>query len=85
MTKAHPPVPGQAPLTQRQYLGAQVGLVPLWQYQKAAVIGDQLEPAKLLSRLPTDPAVACAALQRRGRKAQHPTHSPSYRATYRTV
>ena len=71
VAKALEPIARKPLLAQRKHLGAQVGVMPVRQNQEAAVVGNQLEPPILQPGVPADPLVACAALERGGRKAQY--------------
>ena len=64
------PVSADTALTQRKHFGAQIGVMPLGQDQKPAVVGDELESTILVSLVPANPAVTRRAFQRRRRKAQ---------------
>src|SRR5207244_2257102 len=64
------PIPRQTPLTERENAGPQIEQVPVGKNQKAAIVDHQLQARILLAEAPTDPAIACRALQCRGRKAQ---------------
>ena len=65
----HPIVP-QAPFAQRQYAGGQIRSMPIGQDQKAAVVGDQVQPIILMAEIPADPAITGPALPGRSGKAQ---------------
>src|SRR5437870_13404202 len=79
------PIPRQTPLTERENAGPQIEQVPVGKNQKAAIVDHQLQAGILLAEAPTDPAIACRALQCRGRKAQQrdpiaPASSPRTKA-----
>jgi len=64
------PVGVDTTFAQGEYFGAQVRAMPVGQDQEAAVVGDQLETAVLVPIIPTNPAVARGAFQRRPREGQ---------------
>ena len=64
------PVRADTALTQREHFGAQGGVMPLWQDQKAAVVGDELESPLLVSLVPANPALTRRAFQSRRRETQ---------------
>ena len=70
VTEALRPVVAQAAFAQRQHARGQIQRLLLWQNQKSAVVGDQVQPIVLATKVPTDPAVACAALECGSGKAQ---------------
>ena len=72
MAEARRPVRGQAPLAQPQQPRGQVGPMPPRQDEKTGVVRHQVQPVVLRAKIPTDPAVAHAALQRRRRKNHQP-------------
>ena len=79
MAEAYRPVRDQAPLAQRQQPRGQVGPMPAGQDQKAAVVGDQMQPVVLHPEVPADPGVPRPALQGgRGKADQrHPLAPPA--------
>ena len=85
MAEALRPVRDQAPLAQRQHPRGQVGPMPAGQDQKAAVVGQQMQPAVAHPKVPADPRVARPALQRRRGKAdqRHPLAPPARRVPQR--
>src|SRR2546429_4037645 len=64
------PNPSANALTERENARPQIEQVPVRKNQKAAIVDHQLQARILLAEAPTDPAIACRALQCRGRKAQ---------------
>ena len=64
------PIPRQTPLTERENARPQIEQVPVGKNEKAAIVDHQLQAGILMAEAPTDPAIACGALQCRGRKAQ---------------
>ena len=78
MAEASRPVPRQAARAQRQHPRAQVRHAPARQDQEAAVVREQVLAVVLGAEVPTDPAVAGGALQRRRREARqrHPLAAP---------
>src|SRR5271166_2022915 len=78
MTEGGLPIAPQTPLAERQNPRPQVENMPVGQDEKAAVVDRQLQAAIALANVPTDPAIACGALQGGGRKAQqgHPSLAP---------
>ena len=78
VAEARRPVRRQPPFAQRQHPRAQVRHAPARQDQEAAVVGEQVLAVVLRAKVPTDPAVAGAALQRRRRADQrHPPVAPA--------
>ena len=79
MAKARRPVRRQAPLAQPQQPRGQVGPMTPRQDEKTGVVRHQVQPVVLRAKIPTDPAVAHAALQRRRRKnhQRHPLAPPA--------
>ena len=67
MAEAHRPVPDQAARAQRQHPRPEVARSAR-QEQEPGIVGDKVQPVKLDAVVPADPAVPCAALQRRRRE-----------------
>ena len=78
-TKPCRPIARHPPFGQRQHARADLGLVPAGQYEEAAVVGDLVQSAILRTKVPADPTIPDAALQRRRREVQlgHPLLAPS--------
>ena len=79
VAEARRPVRRQPPFAQRQHPRAQIRHAPARQDQEAAIVGEQVLAVVLRAKVPTDPAVAGAALQRRRREAdqRHPPVAPA--------
>ena len=79
VAEARRPVRRQPPFAQRQHPRAQIRHAPARQDQEAAIVDEQVLAVVLRAKVPTDPAVAGAALQRRRREAdqRHPPVAPA--------
>ena len=73
------PIGCDPPLEQSQHPRANIRPAAFGQDQKAAVVGDQLEPVVLGAQVPANPPVAHAAFERCRRQAhlRHPPPAPS--------
>ena len=67
VAKAGRPVFHETACAQREHPGAEIAH-PVRQNEEARVVGDQVQTMELHARVPTDPAVAGATLERRGGK-----------------
>ena len=85
VAEARRPVRRRAPRAQRQHARRQVRHPRPGQNQEAAVVGEQVLAVVLDAEVPTDPAVAGGALQRRRREARqrHPAAAPRRRVPQR--
>lgn len=63
LVETREPVRIDTALTPRQYFRSELGAMPAGQDQKTAVVGDLLEAPVLVPEVPSNPLVACSALQ----------------------
>ena len=70
MTETCLPIRNHTPLHKRQHSGADIRAIPAGQNQESTVVGNPVQAAILDAKVPSDPTITYAALQRRCRQAQ---------------